>query len=71
MIPYLAETVAGIKVEGSGMKTIRIQPHLSGLKRVKVSYPTPYGVLKVEHTLQENGEVKTEISAPKEIQIIR
>ncbi|MBQ8229944.1 MAG: alpha-L-rhamnosidase [Clostridia bacterium] len=71
VIPYLMETVAGIKVEGSGMKTIRIQPQLSGLKHVKVSYPTPYGVLKVEHTLQENGEVKTEISAPKEIEIVR
>ena len=71
VIPYLAETVAGIQVVGAGMKTIRIQPHLSGLKRVKISYPTPYGVLKVAHTLQDNGEIKTEISAPKEIEIIR
>jgi hypothetical protein len=71
VIPYLVETVAGIKTEGAGMRRISVKPHLSGLKHVKVNYPTKYGVMTVENTLQANGEVKTEISAPKEIEIIQ
>ena len=71
VIPYLIETVAGIKMEGAGMRRISVKPHLSGLKHVKAVFPTKYGVMTVEHTLQANGEVKTEISAPKEIEIIQ
>ena len=70
VVPYLMETVAGIKTVGAGMRRIEIKPHLSGLKHVKASLPTPYGVVSVEHTLQDNGEIKTSVSAPKEIEII-
>lgn len=70
VIPYLVETVAGIKTMGAGMRRIAIKPHLSGLKHVKVNYPTPYGILTVEHRLQENGEVKTSVVAPMEIEIV-
>ncbi len=70
VIPYLTETVAGIKVIGTDMRQIAIEPHLSGLKHVKVNFPTPYGVVVVEHELQTNGEVKTSVSAPEEIEII-
>jgi hypothetical protein len=71
VIPYLVETVAGIKIEGAGMRRISVKPNLSGLKHVKVNFPTKYGILTVEHTLQANGEIKTDISAPKEIEIIQ
>ena len=70
VIPYLVETVAGIKTEGAGMRRITIQPHLSGLKHVKVKFPTAYGVMSVEHTLDENGEVKTIVDAPSEIEVV-
>ena len=53
------------------MNKIAIKPNLSGLKHVKVNYPTKYGVVTVEHTLQANGEIKTDITAPKEIEIIK
>ena len=71
VIPYLVETVAGIKTEGAGMRRIKIEPHLSGLKHVKVKFPTAYGIVSVEHTLQDDGEIKTTVDAPKEVQIIR
>lgn len=71
VIPYLVETVAGIQPMGVGMNKIAIKPNLSGLKHVKVNYPTKYGVVTVEHTLQANGEIKTDITAPKEIEIIK
>ncbi len=70
IIPYLIETVAGIKMEGAGMRRIKIQPHLSGLKHVKVNFPTPYGVMTVEHTLQKNGDVKTNVFVPDGIEVI-
>ena len=70
VIPYLAETVAGIKTMGADMRRVSITPHLSGLKYVKIKFPTPYGILSVEHTLQEDGSVKTSVSAPKEIEIV-
>ena len=70
VVPYLMETVAGIKFEGEGMRKVRIQPNLSGLTHVRVEYPTIYGVISVEHTLQADGQVKTLINAPKEIEIL-
>ena len=70
VIPYLIETVAGIKTEGAGMRRIIIRPQLSGLKHVKVNFPTTCGVVTVEHTLQENGEVKTTVNAPEGVEVI-
>ncbi|MBO5334781.1 MAG: alpha-L-rhamnosidase [Clostridia bacterium] len=70
VIPYLVETVAGIKMVGADMRRVSITPHLSGLKHVKVNFPTPYGILSVEHTLQEDGSVKTSVSAPEGIEIV-
>ena len=71
VVAYLAETVAGIKPIGAGTKRIKIEPNLSGLKHVKISYPTECGVLKVEHTLCKNGKVKTKIAAPKGLEIVK
>ncbi len=70
VIPYLTETVAGIKTMGADMRRISITPHLSGLNHVKVKFPTPYGILTVEHTLGADGKVKTSVSAPEEIEIV-
>ena len=70
VIPYLVETVAGIKTEGAGMRRIVIKPNLSGLKHVKVNFPTIHGVVTVEHTVQANGEVKTEVNAPSGVEVV-
>ena len=69
MIPYLIETVAGVRTMGAGMRSIVIQPHLSGLKHMRAAVPTPYGVLTVEHTLQEDGSVKTSFNAPEGVSV--
>ena len=68
VIPYLIEVVAGIKPQGTGMKRIVVDPNLSGLKNVKVKFPTCYGVLEVEHSLKD-GKVHTSVKAPKEIKV--
>ena len=70
VIPYLIETVVGVKTMGAGMRTIRVCPKLSGLAYVKASIPTPYGVMTVEHKLLNNGELKTHIEKPDEISIV-
>lgn len=71
VVPYLMETVVGVKTVGTGMKRIAIEPHMSGLKHIKAGLPTPYGVVEIEHTLMENGEVKTVVNAPEGVEIIK
>jgi len=68
VIPYLVNSVLGVRFE-DGCKTVYIKPNMCGLKRVKGSFPTPYGVIDIEHTLC-GGEIKTVVNAPKEIKII-
>lgn len=70
VIPYLTEEVAGIKVLDVGCKKIKITPNLSWLNRVKVKFPTPLGILTVEHT-KVNGEIKTVIDCPNGIEIVK
>ncbi len=70
VIPYLVETVLGVKIMEKGMRRISVQPHLSGLKHVKGSIPTPYGLLTIEHKFLEDGRIETDISAPKKVVIV-
>ncbi len=69
--PWLTEHVLGIKVEAPGCKVLKIEPHLGDLKFAEGTFPTPYGIVKVKHTKLANGKIKSEISAPKEVKIIR
>ena len=69
VVAYLMETVVGIQPQGTGLREIKIHPNLSGLKQVKATYPTPYGLLKIEHELQSDGSVKTTLDVPNGIKI--
>lgn len=62
--PFLAECVAGIEIAEPGCKKIRISPKMCGLDFIKVSYPTPLGILKAEIRRSGNG-FSTEYSAPE------
>ncbi|MFC7523719.1 alpha-L-rhamnosidase C-terminal domain-containing protein [Parapedobacter sp. GCM10030251] len=68
---WLTEHVLGIRVTKPGCKEISITPHLGDLQYAEGTFPTPYGVVKVKHTKQANGQIKSEISGPKEVKIIR
>ena len=68
--PWLTEHVLGIKVLEPGCRAIKVAPHLGDLQFAEGSFPTPYGLVKVKHTKQANGKVKSEISAPKEVRIL-
>ncbi|MCG6191106.1 alpha-L-rhamnosidase-related protein [Maribellus maritimus] len=67
---WLTENVLGIKVVEPGCKTLKIEPHLGNLEWVEGTFPTPMGVVKVKHTMQPDGEIKTEVDSPKGIKII-
>lgn len=68
--PFLMEYVLGIRPIKPGCKQVLIAPELGSLSFAKGSYPTPYGIISVEHTRSENGEIKTLVDAPDEIEIV-
>ncbi|MEA5081065.1 MAG: alpha-L-rhamnosidase C-terminal domain-containing protein [Dysgonamonadaceae bacterium] len=68
---WLTEHVLGIKVLEPGSKTIQIKPHLGDLKYAEGTFPTPFGIVKVKHTKQVDGRIKSEINAPKGVKIIK
>ncbi|RYZ33997.1 MAG: alpha-L-rhamnosidase, partial [Sphingobacteriales bacterium] len=68
---WLTEHVLGIKVMAPGSKVIKISPNLGDLQFAEGTFPTPYGLVKVKHTKAANGKIKSVISGPKEVKIIR
>jgi hypothetical protein len=68
--PWLSEHVLGVKILEPGCKKVKIEPNLGNLKWVKGTYPTPYGVIKIEHKSGKNGKVISKIDAPDEVEII-
>lgn len=41
------------------------------LEWVEGTFPTPYGVIRIRHDKDTAGNIKSQISAPNEIKIIR
>ncbi len=67
---WLSEYVLGVEVVEAGCKTLKITPHLGDLEWVEGKYPTPLGVVKIKHTKLANGEINSDIDAPKGISIV-
>ncbi len=68
---WLIAHVLGIQVAEVGCKTVRVKPFLGDLKWAEGSFPTPLGVIKVRHEKQADGSIKSDISAPDGVKIIR
>ena len=64
---WLTQYVLGVNVLESGCKKLKIEPHLGDLQWVRGTFPTPYGVVKIEHHKLADGTVKTTVDAPKEV----
>ena len=71
VIAYLTETVLGIIPTGIGGQRIKIEPHLSGLKHVKGSYPCGNGEIEVEYKINSKGEIESRIIAPAGIELVK
>ncbi|MDD2476695.1 MAG: alpha-L-rhamnosidase [Dysgonamonadaceae bacterium] len=67
---WLTEHVLGFKVLEPGCKTVKIKPNLGNLKYAEGSLPTPFGEIYVRHTRLANGEIDSEIKAPKMVRIV-
>ena len=67
---WLTAHVLGIEVIEPGSKVIRIRPNLGDLSFAEGSFPTPYGVVTVKHIKQADGSIKSEIKAPKKMQVM-
>jgi len=67
---WLSQYVLGVKVLEPGCKKIKIEPHLGDLQWVKGTFPTPFGVLKIEHKKDANGKVVITYTAPKGVKVI-
>ncbi|MBE6287701.1 MAG: alpha-L-rhamnosidase [Mediterranea massiliensis] len=62
---WLSDHVLGVKIVDVERKQVKIEPHLGHLKRVKGTYPTPWGVIAVEHIKQTDGRILTKVKLPK------
>ncbi|MBZ4189910.1 alpha-L-rhamnosidase C-terminal domain-containing protein [Niabella beijingensis] len=69
--PWLTQHVLGITVAAPGCKVIRVVPHLGDLRFAEGSFPTPYGPVKVKHVKQHDGRIRSSITAPPQVRIIR
>ncbi|RYU90999.1 alpha-L-rhamnosidase [Mucilaginibacter terrigena] len=69
--PWLTEFVLGVKVMAPGCRVIKITPHLGDLSFAEGTFPTPYGMVKIKHTRLAGGKIKTIVSGPKQVKIIR
>ena len=62
--------VLGVTPIEPGFKKASVKPFLGDLEWVEGSVPTPYGLIEVRAEKGPNGEVKTQVKAPKEIEIV-
>ncbi len=67
--PWLSQYVLGVNVMDGG-KTVRIDPHLGGLEFAKGTFPTKFGVLKVSHTKDAVGKIRTEMEVPEGLKVM-
>lgn len=66
---WLTKYILGIEIMEPGCRKIRLRPNLCGLQWVRGTYPTPRGILKVEHRMEAGG-VKTVVHAPKGVEVV-
>lgn len=65
---WLTRYILGIEIVEPGCRKIRVRPNLCDLQWVRGTYPTPEGVLEIEHRVQGDG-IKTVIHAPQGIEV--
>ncbi len=66
-LEFFFKRILGILPLSNGYKTIKIEPHLYGLKFVEGTLPTKYGNIYVRHELI-NGKIKTMLELPSGVE---
>ena len=67
--PFLMKHILGVKVLDAGCKRVKISPNLCGLGWVKGTFPTPYGVIEIEHR-NVDGKVVSTVNAPDGVEVV-
>lgn len=67
---WLSKYVLGVNIIEPGGTKIKIEPHLGDLQWVKGTFPTPYGIIEIEHRKTAAGKIKTTYKAPKGVEVI-
>lgn len=67
---FISKNILGVHIMEPGCKKVCISPNLGDLEWAKGTYPTPYGIIEIEHH-NVNGKVQSSITAPAEVEIIR
>ena len=68
---WLSKYVLGVVPAEPGFKKVKIIPHLGDLTFAEGTFPTPYGVIKVKHFKQADGTVKSDITLPEGVVLIK
>lgn len=66
---FLSEQIGGIEILEPSCRKMRIKPNGAGLEWFNISYPTPYGAVKIKYE-NINGKEKFTVNAPEEIEIV-
>jgi hypothetical protein len=67
---WLSRHVLGIRPVEPGCRIVRIQPELGDLSRANGCFPTPLGIIEVQHRRRPDGSIETEVEAPDSIEVI-
>ena len=68
--PFLTRHVLGVRALLPGMRRVVIDPDLGDLTFARGTVPTPFGVITVSHTRGEDGRIRTEYTAPAEVEVL-
>lgn len=68
---FLSHRVLGIRPAAPGFEKVIIDPDLGDLDWAEGSYPTPKGLIKVRHEMQEDGSIKSEIDLPAGVEKVK
>ncbi len=69
--PWLSAHVLGIQPLEAGCRKVAVKPDLGDLQWAEGSYPTPLGVIHVRHEKGADGKIKSTITAPDGVEIVR
>ncbi len=68
---WLSRHVLGFRPLEPGCRRMAVVPHLGKLAFAEGAFPTPRGVVRVQHHREAGGSVKTQVHAPEGIEIVR
>ncbi len=67
--PFLMKHILGVEVLDAGCKKIKISPNLCDLEWVRGTYPTPFGVIEIEHR-KVDGKIVSTVKAPCGVEVV-